>query len=398
MDLIVQRADGSGPGSAPVEIVERKGLGHPDTICDAIAEQVCVRLCRHYLERFGEVLHHNVDKVLLVGGSAHAAFGGGEVTAPIEIYLAGRATSELRGERIPIHDLAIDACQQWMRKHLPRLNVDRDVRIVSRLRPGSGSLTGLFGRRGDAPLANDTSCGVGFAPFTSLERMVLAVERRLNDPDTKRLHPAVGEDVKIMGVRRGTHVDLTIACAFVSQHVRDANAYGSLKTRVQEIALDEARRESTLDVSAIVNAADDPERGQLYLTVTGTSAESGDDGEVGRGNRVSGLITPYRPMTMEATAGKNPLTHVGKLYSVFATRIASALVEDVKGVASADCLLVSAIGRAVSDPQLADVRVALHEGGDLDGVRPHIHEVVGRSLHDASAVRDLLLHEQLAVF
>jgi S-adenosylmethionine synthetase len=397
VDLILRRAEAPSPGSLEVEVVERKGLGHPDTVCDAIAEAVCLRLCRHYLDRFGEILHHNVDKVLLVGGSAHAWLGGGEVTVPMEVYLAGRATWEYKGERIPIHELAIDACDCWLRTHISGLNVDRDVRIISRLRPGSASLTSLFGRAGALPLANDTSCGVGFAPFTDLERIVLAVERRLNAPETKRHHPAIGEDVKVMGVRRGTHADLTIACAIISRHVCDAKQYEQVKTRVQELAQDEARRVSRLAVAAIVNAADGADDGGLYLTVTGTSAESGDDGEVGRGNRASGLITPYRPMTMEAAAGKNPVTHVGKLYSVLANRMAAALVTELSDVTGAECVLVSGIGQPVSDPRLVDVCLRVGDGVDCSALGPHVHDIVASTLHGVSDLRDALLRQTVTV-
>ena len=48
-----------------VEIVEHKGIGHPDTMCDALAEAFGVALARDYRERFGRVLHFNVDKALL---------------------------------------------------------------------------------------------------------------------------------------------------------------------------------------------------------------------------------------------------------------------------------------------------------------------------------------------
>src|SRR6266567_5111723 len=88
-----------------VEIVERKGIGHPDTICDALAESLSRNLCREYQRRFGRVLHHNVDKALLCGGRALPAFGGGGVTEPIRISLAGRATSTLGGEVVPIEDI-----------------------------------------------------------------------------------------------------------------------------------------------------------------------------------------------------------------------------------------------------------------------------------------------------
>ena len=70
------------PASHPVEIVERKGIGHPDTICDALAEELSRTYSQYCLERFGLVLHHNVDKALLCGGRSAPRFGGGKVTAP----------------------------------------------------------------------------------------------------------------------------------------------------------------------------------------------------------------------------------------------------------------------------------------------------------------------------
>jgi S-adenosylmethionine synthetase len=76
----------------PVEIVERKGRGHPDSLCDGAAEELSVALCKFYREKVGRILHHNVDKAVLVGGSSEADFGGGRVIAPIQIYIVGRAT------------------------------------------------------------------------------------------------------------------------------------------------------------------------------------------------------------------------------------------------------------------------------------------------------------------
>jgi S-adenosylmethionine synthetase len=84
----------------------------------------------------------------------------------------------------------------------------------------------------------------------------------------------------------------------------------------------------------VVNAADDLQAGSVYLTVTGTSAEAGDDGEAGRGNRVNGLITPYRPMTMESAAGKNPVTHVGKISNVCASLITQRQVTEIAEIAA----------------------------------------------------------------
>jgi S-adenosylmethionine synthetase len=395
VDLVVRARDGRAPDAGPVEVVERKGLGHPDSICDGIAEHVCVRLCRFYLDRFGAILHHNVDKVLLCGGAARAAFGGGEVLEPIEIYLGGRATDEHRGVRVPVHEIAVEACREWLRAHLRGLDVERHVRIVSRLRPGSTDLTRIFSRTASAPLANDTSCGAGFAPLTDLEKAVLCVERSLNAPATKMDHPEIGEDVKVMGIRRGTRVDLTVGCAFVGRYVTAADDYLAKKRTVRQLALAAATETTTLPLNVTVNAGDDVERGDVFLTVTGTSAEAGDDGEVGRGNRASGLITPYRPMTLEAAAGKNPVSHVGKLYNVASMRIAESICRELHEIGGARCVLVSRIGDRVDDPQVVDVEL---DAPETRAFEAPVAEIVRGQLARLDVVREELLAERLSVF
>lgn len=361
----------------PLEIVERKGLGHPDTICDALAENLSLALSRFYLERFGAILHHNVDKGLLCGGAARPAFGGGEVTEPIEIYLAGRATASFEGVTIPVGEIAVEESRRWLREHLRHLDAERQVRIHPRIRPTSPDLAALFLRQRQAgpPLANDTSFGVGFAPLDALESAVLAVERCLNSREVKAAHPEIGEDIKVMGARTGPDIELTVACALVGRHVADLAAYQAKKARIRELALAAARAQAAGRIDVAVNTADGDSADSVYLTVTGLSAEAGDDGQVGRGNRVNGLITPYRPMSLEAAAGKNPVTHVGKLYNLIANRIARAVAAEVAGVQEAYCYLVSRIGRPVADPQLMDVKVRLAEPHALAALQPRIAEV-----------------------
>lgn len=397
MDLFCRMRAGPLPGDSPVEIVERKGLGHPDTICDAIAEHVSVRLCRHYLERFGTILHHNVDKLLLVAGGTRPAFGGGEITAPIELYLGGRAVDDVGGARVPVAEIAVEAARAWLRRHLPRLDLERQVRIVPHIRPGSVELGRMFARAGSgAPLANDTSCGAGFAPLTPLERAVLEVERTLNAAETKRHHPEIGTDVKVMGVRAGEALRLTVSCAFVDRHVADLADYVAKKAGVEALATEAARRASGMEARVEVNTGDDVARGEIYLTVTGTSAEAGDDGEVGRGNRAGGLITPYRPMTMEAAAGKNPVSHVGKLYGLMAGRIATAITGALGRGVAAECLLLSQIGRPIDDPQIADVCVG-GAPGPAAAVEPAVTEIVRRELGGFADLRERLLREEIPV-
>ncbi|HEX9131641.1 MAG TPA: methionine adenosyltransferase [Ktedonobacteraceae bacterium] len=401
MDLVIRTVASTSPAFQEIEVVERKGLGHPDTICDAVAEHVCVCLCRYYLKHFGLILHHNVDKVLLCGGTARAAFGGGEIIEPIELYVAGRATLEYLGERIPVHEIAVEACKEWLGKHLQELDVERHIRIIPRLRPGSADLTRVFARGDAAPLANDTSVGAGFAPLTVLEKVVLEVERQLNSPETKHTHPEIGTDIKVMGIRRGSRIHLTIGCAFVGRFVSDAHDYDRKKDAASKLALAAARQVTGQEVEVTMNAADrvdHRDEGDVFLTVTGTSAEAGDDGEVGRGNRACGLITPYRSMTLEAVAGKNPVNHVGKLYNLVASRIAAAITAEIRGVPDAACVLVSQIGRPVTDPQVVDVRMTFKEPRSAEAVKRSVGDIVRSELGRLDELRDALIEERIPVY
>ena len=381
------------PGAAPHEIAERKGRGHPDSLCDALAENLSIGLSRFYLERFGAILHHNVDKALLLGGAARPAFGGGELVEPIEIILAGRATRRFRGVAVPVDELAVELSREWLGRHLRNIDPARDVRIVPRIRETSPDLAELFLRGGEArvPLANDTSFGIGFAPLDRLERAVLEVERVLAAPETRTGCPEIGDDVKVMGLRSDERLELTVACAFVGRHVSDLADYFAKKDRLRSLALDGVRSAVGGDIGVEVNTADGETADGVYLTVTGLSAEAGDDGQVGRGNRVNGLITPYRPMSLEAAAGKNPVSHTGKLYNLLAGRIARTLTEELPEVDEAYCYLLSRIGSPVSEPMLADIALRLEDPVAIDAVRQGADRIVRAQLRSAPELwRDVL--------
>jgi S-adenosylmethionine synthetase len=247
-------------------------------------------------------------------------------------------------------------------------------------------------------LANDTSCGVGYAPLSELELIVLNVERTVNSAAFKQAHPETGEDIKVMAVRNHDSIELTVACAFIDRYVTDTADYLQKKAALATLVEKTAKTLTSRAIKASVNAGDDADSGSLYLTVTGTSAESGDDGEVGRGNRVNGLITPYRPMNMEAAAGKNPVTHVGKLYNIVARQIADALVQQIEEITEAYCFLVSRIGAPVNQPSVIDVRVALRNGDDLEAIRTPIDNIVQHKLNNMDRIRDDLVNGILSVY
>lgn len=378
-----------------VEIVEHKGLGHPDTLCDGAAEAAMRALCRAYVAEDGGIRHHNVDKALLVGGRSRASFGGGEILEPMVLHVAGRA-ADPGGRPGAAREIVIDAARAWMRTALHAADVDRDLRIEASIRPGSADLVDLFGR---GRMANDTSIGAGYAPLSPVEQGVLAAADALRARASDPASPEVGEDVKLLAVRRGRRVELTVACAVVARHVASLPRYLAARAGIATTAATAFERAAgdRFDVDVLVNAADDVDRGSVYLTVSGTSAEAGDDGEVGRGNRVNGLITPFRPMTLEAAAGKNPVTHVGKLYNLAAHAIARDVVAAVPGVVRAECFLASRIGRRVDDPALLDVRVALHDT-DLASVRARVEDVARAGVAAIPSMWEAVVRGDLRMF
>lgn len=388
MNILITSLSGLPVAAAPVEMVERKGLGHPDTVCDYLAENLSRNLCRFYHERFGIVLHHNVDKGLLFGGRSAPAFGGGRVLEPMDIFLVGRATMSFRGIQVPVEELAVEGTRQWFRENFHVLDPERHLKIHCLIRPGSQDLTELFLRQAKTgiALANDTSCGVGYAPFSELETVVLASERYLNSPVIRDAHPAFGQDIKVMGLRNDDHIVLTVACAFIDSHVRDMEDYLHQKKMLAGLVRAHAEESCKEEIAVHVNTGDDPEAGSVYLTVTGTSGEAGDDGEVGRGNRPNGLITPYRPMNMEAAAGKNPVTHVGKIYNVAARRMAERIVTNIPAVEEAYCFLVSQIGCPVQQPQRLEIKLRVADERILPHLQPEVSSIAEETLQEMNTL------------
>jgi len=372
-----------------IEVVERKGIGNPDTICDAIAEKLSRTLCRYYLDRFGLILHHNVDKVLLRAGVSEPKFGGGKVIEAIDIYMSGRATGEYKGIKVPLQDLVHSSCVSWLKQNLHALDTDEHVRVHNLVRPGSKDLVELYLRQNETGLAycNDTSCGVAYSPLSELEHVVLLIENQLNSKKNKSQYPEFGEDIKVMAFKRNNSIYIMIACAFVDRYISNIDDYiNKKKQMINQVEL-LANSITDLPLEVSVNNADDLEKQSVYLTVTGTSAESGDDGEVGRGNRINGLITPYRPMNMEAAAGKNPVSHVGKIYNIVSQKIVNIIADDIDEVSEAYCYMVGQIGRPVNEPGVIDIKIKLKENCALNSVENKIEKIVNYQLSSINDIR-----------
>ena len=399
--LHVEELKGHSVGELEVEIVERKGKGHPDSLIDGASEAVSLGLCDYYLKHFGAILHHNVDKGILVGGKSEARFGGGTILSPIYLMVAGRATElvPFRGREveIPVEEIARESIRGFIRETMRFLDPDKHMVIDTKIKQGSPDLVAVFMRKGAMPVSNDTSIGVGYAPLTPTEDLVLSTEKLLNSPSFKKKYPEVGEDVKVMGLRKGKKLEATVAAAMVSSKIPDASHYLSVMDDVSE-ELDRLASRTKLSVSYKLNAADNPKHGEFYLTVTGTSAEQGDDGNTGRGNRVNGLISPMRQYSMEATAGKNPVNHTGKILNALSVLTARDIVKKLPAVKESYVRILSRIGKPIDQPLIASAAVVLDGGTRIGAVASDIESIMNDSLDDIRRVTDLILRKRIELF
>ncbi len=373
--ISIEELRGDPTAEKDVEFVERKGIGHPDSLIDGIAEQISVELSKRYMEEAGRILHHNVDKGLIIGGSSNATFGHGEITKKIEVIVTGRATDQFNGNKIDVNELAANTAYKYLKDHTRFLDVDNEVTIVPKIVRGSADLTDLFMRGNGVPLANDTSFGVGFAPFTETETLTLEIEKFLNSNEYKKKEPAVGEDIKVMSLRYKDNILVTLAIAFVAKEVKSLDNYLATKERVKKDVYALAKKITSKNVDIKINTGDNPEKGIVYLTKSGLSCESGDDGQVGRGNRINGLITPFRKMSLEAAAGKNPVNHVGKIYNILATELAKDIVNNYPQIKECDVALLSQIGRRIDDPSHTNISIAVENKSEFEDMKSKAHYI-----------------------
>ena len=390
-----------------IEIVERKGIGHPDSVADGVAETVSESLCAMYIKEVGHVLHHNTDQTEVVAGISAPKFGGGEIVKPVYILMDGRATTYIEKDgkevSLPVESTALKGVRKYLKKTYPYLDIDSDVILDTKIGMGSDDLTGVY--KASNYLSNDTSFGVGFAPFSVTDELTFQTERYINGALKKKI-PEAGQDVKVMCSRVGKDITMTIACAMVDRFIDDPTSYKSavedLTKSVQDFGagiIDKYGDGENLVVD--VNTGDDYERGVYYLTVTGLSQEMGDDGSVGRGNRCNGLITPFRPMSMEATSGKNPITHVGKIYNVLSTMIAKDVAKKVKADAEIHVRLLSQIGHTISDPLNANIDIINENAADspkLNKWKDEAYEIAADWLDNIDKVSELIINGKIRTF
>jgi S-adenosylmethionine synthetase len=400
MNLLVEKIKRVPVYEQKTEIVERKGLGHPDFICDSIVDKISVALSKEYLKKFGKILHHNIDKALLAAGEAENKFGGGKIIKPMKLIIGDRATYFAGGEEIDVSSIAIKTAKDWLRENLRFLDVEKHVEYQVELKQVSAALAEIFKKKDEILGANDTSAVVGYAPLTQTEKIVLNLEKFLNSKEFKKRHPESGEDVKVMGLRVDNNINLTIAMAFVDRFIDSEDTYFKRKEEILEEIKQFVKDNTELELNGVkMNSLDERGKGEggLYLTTTGTCAEAADSGQVGRGNRVNGVISLNRPAGNEAGPGKNPVSHVGKIYNLLSHDMAREIFSKVDELKEVYVWLLSEIGRPINDPKIAIVQFIPKNDLDENRIKKDIIEIVEDRMGRIKEFCEMLARGELPV-
>ncbi|MFM7796999.1 MAG: methionine adenosyltransferase [Candidatus Nitrosotenuis sp.] len=380
------------------EIVERKGIGHPDTICDLLMNKVSIELSKLYLKETGTIQHHNMDKTMLVAGKTQNKFGGGQIIKPMKLILGDRATFSINGRVLPIGEFVIETSRSWFEQNLRRVK-DKNIEFQLEIGPTSPELQSIF-KKPTNIVSNDTSALVGYAPFTQTESLVLKTEQYINSEKFKSEFPMAGEDVKVMGFRNGKSIDLTIAIAFVDRHVSSFQHYFTKKQEMNQAITEFASKYGDLKINSEINCLDDKNKGMdgIYLTVLGTSADSADSGEVGRGNKANQVISPSRPAGAEAIAGKNPISHIGKIYNAMSFRLADQIHSEISSIDEVTVWMYNIIGRPVNNPQAIVVEPITKENKSIsDTDKNHIQKIISQTLDNMDKFCMDLVFEKIPI-
>lgn len=339
MDILISKNNNLFVGDVDFELVERKGVGHPDTICDQIAEISSRNYSMFCLKNFGHPAHHWFDKVMLIGGEADTDFGKGIIIKPYSIIFAGKVCYQVGDEQIPVEKILYQSASEVLSKVLTGFDPENHLKIINRLVDYQGAGRSNNRYRPSSPeempsidngnlVSNDSNLLSGFAPLTVMESIVLETEKYVNGMEFKKQNPDTGWDVKIFGRRKNDKLEVLVNMPFLAKYIFSLEQYFERKQQIYNQIKKFIEEKFNVVIDLSMNATD--KNGRPYLTALGSVADTGDVGVVGRGNRINGLITPMRPMSIEAPAGKNPVDHTGKIYGVLAKEMAENIYNLVK--------------------------------------------------------------------
>ncbi len=394
-----------------IEIVERKGVGHPDTISDSIAEEISVEYSRYCLENFGCILRHMVDKISVTGGLTKVSFGGGKFISPAKVRLNGRFTESVGDVEIPYMEIAEGVIYRYFENVY--FNFKREYIVIennTHSSPGPGIIFDENGnskneRKGffieqtvdtikyhnNSQRSNDTSTAVCYFPISNLEKIVIETEKYLNSKEYKNSYPYVGTDIKVMGIRNKKDIEITICLPLISSFVTDYNDYmNKIDTVTKSLKEFLTTKGFDSSIKIFINTRDRSNHDDLYMTLLGSALESGDEGSVGRGNRIHGVIPFTRNITMEASCGKNPVYHIGKIY----TSLAYVISRDIYNNFNIENIvfITSQIGRDLSDPWLLSIELKSESDEEI---RTKIKDLTNLHLKNISSITNMIIKKEI---
>jgi len=312
---------------------------------DGIAEASELEYAKYCREKFGFIPHHNLDKASLLGGLCLQNFGGGKFQAPLDMIFMGRASTSFGGEVIPVEEIQNMAAKTYLARVMPHLDTSdsevynsRSFTSTHSTRPhwfAPRSVEDLPEYTGAFPAANDTATMISYWPLTDTEKLTLDLEGYFYQNNEVGLPEPrfnfIGQDIKVMSVRRGDLITATLAIPQVTTETPDANTYFERERYIEQQLQEYASNliEEGNDVKVVVNTQTKGPNPRPYLVTGGSCTDFGEEGAVGRGNKTHGIISSFRPNTMEAPHGKNPTYFVGKLLGYQADLIARRVYENL---------------------------------------------------------------------
>lgn len=323
--------------SHALEVVERKGIGHPDTLADGIAEAISLTYSLYCQERFGVILHHNVDKSAIFGGLAEVGFGKAMMQKAHRLILGGRMSCEFADTPIDFNEIQEKAAKQFLNEALPNLDTSRWLEVQS-LTTSSSRFSNWFRPKSrsdvpdaETPWANDTSACTGYWPLSITEKMTLALEGYFYSAKGQSRIEFIGRDIKVMAVRNADTIMITMCVPFLAERTPNEMFYYEQLDQIRQGLLQCAKEMAgdRYQVELHINTQDQRSKDARghYLLATGSALDYGEEGMVGRGNRSRGIISSIRPYSMEAISGKNPVYHVGKVYGYIVDVLAQQIAQ-----------------------------------------------------------------------
>lgn len=396
------------------EVVETKGKGHPDNICDTLAEKISANYSKYTLDKYNVILRHMVDKLAILGGGSIVNFGGGKMISPIRVLINGRFTSHFKNEIIDYMDIVNKTVTEYFQELFPLLDTNKDLIIINNTHKneGPGVVFDKFGKTKNERetffkvlsdddvknhennfRSNDTSTTVGYYPLSLLEKCILEIEGNLNSSKTKKEKPWIGSDIKVMGVRNLNEVDITVCVPLISKYVSNLSDYKSKLKDIKDYILTIINEYFDLEnVEIFINTRDNYIKNDLYLTLVGSAVESGDEGVVGRGNRSRGTIPFTRNMSLEAACGKNPVYHTGKIF----TAVANIISEKIFKKFNLENIVY--ITTKMGDDMKKPWNVSIEINGDInDEIHCEIIELTTRIINDHYKISMDLISRKIKV-